>query len=123
MYRILKYICLLVFSLHITALNVCAVDMDELIGVIQREVSGNRARDYTMRIWQYDKWYTIPMMKKAAREAQTIMMERGFDEAEIVETPTDGVTQYGTWTNPVGWDVKQATLEVIEPANLPDEYK
>jgi len=123
MSRILKCICLFVFSLHMTALNVCAVDMDELIRVIQSEISGNRARDYTMRIWQYDKWYTLPMMKKAANEAQTIMKERGFDEAEIVETPADGVTQYGTWTNPVGWDVKQATLEVVEPSNLPDEYR
>ena len=99
------------------------VDVDELLQVVQRSVSGNRARDYTMRLWQYDKWSTLPMWKKTAREVQTIMRERGYDEAEIVDTPADGVTQYGTWTNPIGWDVKQATLEVIEPANLPDEYR
>jgi hypothetical protein len=51
------------------------------------------------------------------------MRERGFDETEIVDTPADGKTQYGTWTNPVGWDVKQATLEVTEPAGLPDQYR
>ncbi len=99
------------------------VDVDELLQVVQRSVSGNRARDYTMRLWQYDKWSTLPMWKKTAREVQTIMRERGYDEAEIVETPANGVTQYGTWTNPIGWDVRQATLEVIEPANLPDEYR
>lgn len=51
------------------------------------------------------------------------MKERGFDEAEIIDTPADGVTKYGTWTNPIGWDVKQATLEVIKPKNLPDEFR
>ena len=76
-----------------------------------------------MRLWQYDKWSTLPMWKKTAQEIGSIMEERFFDEIEIVETPADGVTEYGTWTNPVGWDVKQATLEVIEPSNLPDEFR
>ncbi|MFC1528960.1 hypothetical protein ACFL5B_03535 [Candidatus Latescibacterota bacterium] len=100
-----------------------AVEIDELLQAVSREVSGNRARDYTMRLWQYDKWNTFPMWEKTAREAQTIMTEREFDEAEVINTPTDGVTRYGAWTNPIAWDVKQATLEVIEPANLPDEYR
>ena len=63
------------------------------------------------------------MWQKSAQECRTIMLERGLDEAEVVDTPADGVTQHGTWTNPIGWDVKQATLEVIEPSNLPDEYR
>ena len=100
-----------------------AADIDELIQVISHEISGNRARDYTMRLWQYDKWSTLPMWQKSAKEAQTIMRERGYDEAEVVNTPADGVTRHGTWTNPIGWDCTQATLEVIEPANLPDEFR
>jgi hypothetical protein len=99
------------------------LDADELIEVIQNSISGNRARDYTYRMWQYDKWSTLPMWQKTANEVRTIMLERGFDEAEIVDTPADGVTQFGTWTNPIGWDVSQATLEVIEPAGLPDEFR
>ena len=97
--------------------------VDDLLTVINREVSGNRARDYVMRLWQYDKWSTLPMWQNTAREAQSIMRERGFDEAEIVKTPADGFTKHGDWTNPIGWDVKQGTLEVIEPAGLPDEYR
>lgn len=100
-----------------------ATEIDEVLHIIAPEISGNRARDYTMRLWQYDKWSTLPMWKKTAQEARIIMLERGFDEAEIVNTPADGVTQHGMWTNPIGWDVKQATLEVIEPAGLPDEYR
>ncbi|MFC1607010.1 M28 family metallopeptidase [Candidatus Latescibacterota bacterium] len=99
------------------------MNMGELLQTISREVSGNRARDYTMRLWQYEKWSTLPMWQKSAQECRTIMLERGLNEAEVVDTPADGVTQYGTWTNPIGWDVKQATLEVIEPSNLPDEYR
>jgi hypothetical protein len=97
--------------------------LDSLMETVASEISGSRARDYTMRFWQHDKWNTLPAWKRTAREAQEIMRERGLDEAEIVETPADGKTQYGTWTSPVGWDVKQATLEVTEPAGLPDEYR
>jgi hypothetical protein len=97
--------------------------LDALVQTLGSAVSGNRARDYTMRLWQHDKWNTLPAWKSTAREAQSIMKERGLDEAEIVETPADGRMQYGTWTNPVGWDVRQATLEVTEPAGLPDEYR
>ncbi len=98
-------------------------DLNTLMQTVRSNISGNRARDYTMRLWQHDKWNTLSAWKRTAREAQAIMRERGFDEAEIVDTPADGITQYGTWTNPVGWYVKQATLEVTEPAGLPDEYR
>jgi len=98
-------------------------DLDSLMETLVTKVSGNRARDYTMRLWQHDKWNTLPAWKRTAREAQAILRERGLDESEMVETPADGRTQYGTWTNPVGWDVRQATLEVAEPAGLPDEYR
>ncbi|HUT62945.1 MAG TPA: M28 family peptidase [Anaerolineae bacterium] len=103
--------------------DVYAADFDLIFQSIQSEVSGNRARDYVMRLWQYDKWTTLPGWKKAIQEAQTIMKERGFDEAVIYETPADGRTMSGAWTNPIGWDVKQATLEVIEPSDLPDEFR
>jgi len=98
-------------------------DLPGLIEIIQREVSETRALDYVMRLWRYDKWSTLPMWQKSAKEAKAIMEERQFDEAEIVDTPADGVTRHGTWTNPIGWDVKQATLEVTEPADIPDEYR
>ncbi len=98
-------------------------DLDVIMQTVSRKISGNLARDYTMRLWQHDKWNTLPAWKRTAREAHAIMRERGLDEAEIVNTPADGKTQYGTWTNPVGWDVRQATLEVTEPAGIPDEYR
>ncbi|MCE5251122.1 M28 family peptidase [bacterium] len=98
-------------------------ELDDLLSVMSHEISGSRTRDYTMRLWQYDKWSTLPMWKKSSEEVKTIMEERGFDEAKLVETPADGVTRVGDWINPLGWDARDATLEVIEPANLPDEYR
>jgi hypothetical protein len=29
--------------------------MEELVDAIQTEISGERAREYTMRLWQHDK--------------------------------------------------------------------
>ena len=100
-----------------------SADINALMGTVCHKVSGDRARDYCMRIWQYDKWSTLPMWKKSCEEIRSIMLERGFDEAEIVDTPADGRSKAGTWTNPLGWDVKQATLEIIEPSNLPEEFR
>ncbi|MBN1293175.1 MAG: M28 family peptidase [Candidatus Latescibacteria bacterium] len=100
-----------------------AAELDELLPVICHEISGNRARDYAMRVWQYDKWSTLPMWKKSSEEIRDIMLELNFDEAEVVDTPADGRSWTGTWVNPLGWDVKQATLEVIEPKGLPEEFR
>jgi hypothetical protein len=99
------------------------VNTDSILKSVTGAVSGDRARDYTMRIWRYDRWNTLPMWKRSSAEAQSIMKERGFDEAEVVNTPADGVTRFEDWTNPIGWDVRQATLEVVDPAGLPDEYR
>ncbi|MFC1607983.1 hypothetical protein ACFL47_08435 [Candidatus Latescibacterota bacterium] len=123
MKKIILLILILILFINASTGFVRAADMNTVLEEIKHEVSGKRARDYTMRLWQYDKWYTVPMMNRAVQEAQKIMQERGFDEAKIVDTPLDGTTQHGTWTNPIGWDVKQATLEVIEPKNIPEEYR
>ncbi|MDD8015796.1 MAG: M28 family peptidase [Acidobacteriota bacterium] len=117
---------LAVWSLLILAVPVAAVservDLAAVFQAVQSEVSGNRARDYVMRLWIHEKWSTLPEWQKAAKVARDIMAERGFDEAGILGTPADGVTKSCAWTNPIGWDVKQATLEVIDPI-LPDEFR
>lgn len=100
-----------------------ASDVQKLLAEIQENISGERALDYTGRMWRFDKWSTLPMWQKTAEEVQKIMVERGYDEADIIDTPADGVTQYSTWTNPIGWDVTQATLVVTEPNDIPGEYR
>ncbi len=97
--------------------------LSDLMTTVAHEVSGSRAQEYTARIWKYDRWSTLPMWKKSSEEIRDIMRERGFDEAKVVGVPADGKTKIATWTTPIGWDVTQATLEVVEPENLPEEYR
>lgn len=97
-------------------------DISKIFQALQSAVSGNRARDYNMRLWIHEKWFTLPEWRQAARVALAIMEERGFDEAALYGTPADGVTKSCAWTNPIGWDVKQATLEVVDPP-LSDEIR
>ncbi|HOW86367.1 MAG TPA: M28 family peptidase [Candidatus Aminicenantes bacterium] len=97
-------------------------ELSQLFQALQGRISGQRARDYATRLWTHEKWFTLPAWRRAAETARTIMTERGFDEADLLGTPADGVTKSCAWTNPIGWDVKQATLEVVEPP-VPDEYR
>ncbi len=112
-----------VVSLAALSSKAGAVDPDAVLKAVSAKVSGERARDYTMRIWRYDRYSTLPMWKKSAAEALAMMRERGFDEAELVATPADGVTKFADWTNPIGWDVRQATLEVVEPSGLAEDVR
>ncbi len=98
------------------------VDLGTLFDAVQSELSGNRARDYVMRLWVHDKWSTLPEWWKAGEEAASLMKERGLTEVVLDGMPADGRTRFGGWTMPLGWDVKQATLEVVEP-NVPDEFR
>lgn len=116
-----KYLMLAVL-LALSAAPSWAVNLSTVFQAIQGEISGNRARDYTMRLWEHDKWSTLPQWWKSAEEASSIMKERGLDEVVLDGMPADGRTRYGGWTMPLGWDVKQATLEVVEP-KVPDEFR
>ncbi|MFC1574212.1 M28 family peptidase [Candidatus Latescibacterota bacterium] len=116
-------ICFMILLITVVPFSAGASDVQKLLTDIQENISGERALDYTGRMWRYDKWSTLPMWQKTAAEVQKIMVERGFDEADIIDTPADGVTQYSTWTNPIGWDVTQATLVVTEPHDIPGEYR
>lgn len=112
-----------ILSLIVPASRSTADDPDGVLKSLAGAISGDRAYDYTMRLQRYDRFSTLPMWKKSAAEARAVMRERGFDEADIVDTPADGVTMFADWTNPIGWDVRQAALEVIEPDGLPEEER
>ena len=122
--RIIPVILAAVIIITIAGAGTIYADrLGDLMTTIAHEISGNRAHAYTARIWQYDKWSTLPMWKKSSEEIRAIMLERGFDEAKLIGVPADGKTKVATWTTPIGWDATQATLEIIEPANLPEEYR
>ena len=62
-----------------------AAGFDDLYSPVSDAVSGERAFQYVTRLWQYDKWSSLPMWNRSAAEARQIMRERGFDEADLVK--------------------------------------
>ena len=72
-------------------------------------------------IWQTDRWFTFPKFEETAQNVAAIMRRAGLEDVEIGSPPADGVTQAGFWTMPMAWDVKTATLEIVEPAVPADQ--
>src|SRR5512146_672322 len=90
--------------------------LDRLIRAISTEVNPNEALDFVLRVRENDRWFDFKRFHKTAEYIQGTMNAIGLKKVELVETPADGVTQYGFWTMPLAWDVQQATLEIVEPA-------
>ena len=59
-----------------SAQSVClceTVTLEDIMAGLRRDVSGNRARDYTMRLWEHDKWSTLPMWNMTVKEISEII--------------------------------------------------
>jgi hypothetical protein len=93
--------------------------LERLIRDAAPEVNPNEALDFVLRIHENDRWFNFAKFHETAEYVQKTMNQIGMKRVELVETPADGVTQYGFWTMPLAWDVKQATLEIVEPAVSP----
>jgi len=72
-------------------------------------------------IWETDRWFTFPKFEETAKNVAAIMRRAGLEDVEIANAPADGVTQGGFWTEPLAWDVHNATLEIVEPALPPEQ--
>ena len=86
-----------------------------LIRQIKTEVDTKRAMDYMLKVYESDRWFTFPKFAETAEYVARTMREIGMTQVEVVKPPADGVTQYGYWTMPLAWDVKEARLEIVEP--------
>jgi len=83
--------------------------------IIRAGMSGENIAYYDRQIWERDRWSTFPKYHESCEFCVNIMRENGLADAKLVETPADGETKYGDWVNPIAWDIKEATLEVLEP--------
>jgi hypothetical protein len=90
--------------------------LDKLVRTVSSEVNPNEALDFVLRVRENDRWFEFRKFHKTAEYIQSTMSAIGLKKVELVETPADGVTQYGYWTMPLAWDVNKATLEIVEPA-------
>jgi hypothetical protein len=75
----------------------------------------NQAARDVRAIWETDRWFTFPKFEETAKNVAAIMRRAGLEDVEIGNAPADGVTQAGFWTEPLAWDVHNATLEIVEP--------
>lgn len=94
----------------------------QLAGIVQKiraEVNPNEALDFVIRMYEKDRWQTFAKFQETADYLRKTMNEIGLRDVELVSVPADGVTQFGFWTMPLAWDVKQAKLEIVEPAVPP----
>jgi hypothetical protein len=82
---------------------------------IERNLSGEQARAYTLRINEHARWTEFEEMVRTAEVTAEMMREAGLEEVELIETPADGHTAFGGWVNPEFWHVEDATLEIIAP--------
>ncbi|HYK89540.1 MAG TPA: DUF4910 domain-containing protein [Acidobacteriota bacterium] len=94
--------------------------LENVIRTLGTAVNANEALDFVLRVRENDRWFNFPRFHQTAEYVRDTLTAIGLKKVELVETPADGVTQYGFWTMPLAWDVKQATLEIVEPAVAPE---
>ena len=93
-----------------------------LLSTLTREVNPYHALADVRTIWEADRWFTFPKFEETAKNVAAIMRRAGLEDVEIGNPPADGVTQSAFWTMPMAWDVKAATLEILDPA-VPAELR
>ena len=93
-----------------------------VIDAVDGEVNRTPAIEYMREVYARDRWFTFSKFEEGIRYLAKVMNGAGLSKVEVVGAPADGVTQVGYWTMPLAWDVKKATLEVVEPSP-PGEFQ
>ena len=91
--------------------------IDALIDAVEKHLSMDALLDTLAAIRDLDRSFTFPKFLESARRTADELRGVGCDEAEVVEFPADGKTVYADFVMPLAWDVTEATLEIVEPAD------
>src|SRR5581483_2416959 len=97
-------------------------ELAKTIREVRAEDNGAEAMDFLTGVYRTDRWANFAKFQETAQYLQETMKEIGLSDVESLSAPADGVSQFGFWTMPLAWDVKQASLEIIEPA-VPEEMR
>ena len=95
------------------------LNLQMVIQNIASELHQNEAMDFMRRMYSFDHWSTFPKFQESAEYLEKSMNAIGLRQVELLSAPADGTSQFGYWTEPLAWDVKQGRLEIVDPA-LPD---
>ncbi|HYI95145.1 MAG TPA: M28 family peptidase [Bryobacteraceae bacterium] len=96
--------------------------LDHIVGAVRSEVRPGDAMDRMRRVYSTDRWFTFPKFHETTNYVAAQMKSIGLQNVEILGAPADGKTQAGFWTMPLAWDVRKATLEVVEP-RVPEDQR
>jgi hypothetical protein len=93
--------------------NRCAnMTLDKLV---TDEVSGSSAKSYVAEITRFHRIQASPMYHDAAEYVKGELKRLGLKDARIEQFPADGKHIHWTHRSPVGWDVRDAELSLVEP--------
>ncbi len=91
-----------------------SVTLPALLDLLHGEWKAAPAMDYMRGVYSTDRFFTFPKFAETSSYLESAMRQIGLQRIEIVNAPADGVTQVGYWTEPLAWDVKNATLELLD---------
>jgi len=83
--------------------------------IVREELSGNVAKSFVAEICRFHRIQASTMFHEAAEYVKSELLKMGLNDAVIEQFPADGAYKYWTYTSPVGWEVKNAELYMIEP--------
>ncbi|RKY89315.1 hypothetical protein DRQ09_01595 [candidate division KSB1 bacterium] len=120
-YKFFSFTFLLIFMMSFPVFG--QIQRDFLIDVEKQNViinhlSGERAKDYVMRITRFNRIrgggegsdYNA-CVDYVEKELRKFML----DEVVVEKFRSDGFAEYLTWKSPVGWRVRSAKLYMVEP--------
>jgi len=87
----------------------------DLLGVIEPEIVAQRAWDDAIAIHSLDRRFTFSAFAESARHSARRMREAGLQDVEVLEAPADGISIFGDWKMPLGWEVEEATFDLLLP--------
>ncbi|HEX7288238.1 MAG TPA: DUF4910 domain-containing protein [Candidatus Angelobacter sp.] len=82
----------------------------KVFDAIATEYSGEAAQENTRRIVEYHRIQGSPMMASVAEQVVLPRLKAWGLEAKIEQFPSDGKIKYGTYTSPMGWDMRGGEL-------------
>jgi aminopeptidase YwaD len=87
---------------------------------IAGEYSGEAAQENTRRIVEYHRIQGSPMMADVAEQVVLPRLKAFGIDAKIEQFASDGKIKYGTYTSPMGWDMRSGELWVESASGTKD---
>ena len=98
------------------------VNVVTVLDQVRAGVKTGEAMGYMREVYATDRWFTYSKFQQTAEYLKRALTEAGLRNVEILNAPADGVTQFGFWTVPLAWEVKQARLE-LTGEDVPAQFR